>query len=177
MTAATTTCASAQQQDKQARRLESVTWHPVDHKLTWTVSKGVLNKSGKFEESEKSNYEIDMDAATMAFEGKERRFSKAEAVSVHQLMDMVAKYAAESTVWWIAGKGEPVDEDGKQKLKQRDHEEPSYRPERPRKSDPSDTKVIRIRLAQADSSEELKNLTQLFAVSPEPVLESELIHQ
>ena len=95
---------------KTALRLEAVTWNPLDHKLTWTVAKGNVNADGKFESVEKSSYEINMDAATMRVAGKDRRFERAEAVSVHALMDLVAKYAAESTVWWEAGKGQPVDE-------------------------------------------------------------------
>ena len=52
-----------------------------------------------------------MDSATMSFNGNGRRFSKTEAANVHQLMNLVAKYAAESTFWWEAGQGEPVDKD------------------------------------------------------------------
>ena len=95
---------------KTALRLEAVTWNPVDHKLTWTVAKGNVDSNGKFQSTEKASYEINMDAATMRVAGKDRRFDRAEAVSVHALMDLVAKYAAESTVWWEAGKGQPVNE-------------------------------------------------------------------
>ena len=101
-------------QDKPVRRLEGVTWSPADHKLTWTVASGKMT-DGKFEARERFTYEIDMDAAVMTNSGQDRRFSKQEAVRVHALMDMVAKYAAESTIWWDAGEGEPVD--GKSKGK------------------------------------------------------------
>ena len=95
-------------QDKPVRRLEGVTWNPAEHKLTWTVASGKMAE-GKFEARERFTYEIDMDAAVMTTNGQDRRFSKQEAVRVHALMDMVAKYAAESTIWWDAGEGEPVD--------------------------------------------------------------------
>ena len=99
-------------EEKPARRLEGVTWNPAEHKLTWTVATGKMTE-GKFEARERFTYQIDMDAAVMTTNGQDRRFSKQEAVRVHALMDMVAKYAAESTIWWDAGEGEPVS--GKEK--------------------------------------------------------------
>lgn len=131
--------------NKTARRVESITWNPVDHKLVWTVSKGTVNSMGKFQASDQSTYEIDMDAALMTLSGEDRRFSKSEAVSVHALMDVVAKYAAESTVWWDAGNGEPLKEGEKDKIK-RDHENAPSRPLPRRSPEPPPTKIIRIAL-------------------------------
>ena len=145
--------ASAQQdqaKSKQARRLETVTWSPADHKLTWTVVDGSLS-DGKFEPGKKLSFEINMDAATMHASGEDRRFSKQEAVSVHRLMDLVAKYAAESTLWWEAGEGERLDGGDASKVdrkdKERRNERPQYLPERPnRKEDSRDGKIIKISL-------------------------------
>ena len=137
------------QNEKQTRRLESVTWNPSAHKLSWTVAQGKV-ENGKFVEKEKFNYEIDMDAATMSAEGQDRRFSKQEAVSVHALMDLVAKYAAESTLWWDAGQGEPLDEDAKSKAR-RDNQERrgrDYLPDSPRRPDPRSGKTVRISFEQ-----------------------------
>src|SRR5437868_3956963 len=101
------------QDDKPARRVESVTWNAIDHKLTWLISQGSVNGSGKFQANDVATYVIDMDEATMTFKGEGRRFSRSEAVSVRSLMDLVAKYAAESTLWWDAGEGEPIDRNHK----------------------------------------------------------------
>lgn len=140
--------AGAQQDEtktRQARRLESVTWSPADHKLTWTVVDGSL-KNGKFEPGKKFSFEINMDAATMHASGEDRRFSKQEAASVHRLMDLVAKYAAESTLWWEAGEGERMDGSDPSKIDRKGNDRrPEYLPERPnRRENPRDRKVIKI---------------------------------
>lgn len=138
--------ASSGAQDKPARRLESVTWNPTNHKLTWTIAQGSL-ENGKFVEKSKATYEIDMDEATMTANGEGRRFSKSEAVSVHALMDLVAKYAAESTLWWDAGQGEPIDKDNRSKVKRSTPEkrgDPELLPEFPKRREPEAPKTIRI---------------------------------
>jgi hypothetical protein len=136
----------AAQQEKPMRRLESVTWNPIEHKLTWTVSQGSMKGKGNFVESEKFNYEIDMDAATMSTSGEDRRFSKSEAASVHALMDLVAKYAAESTVWWDAGEGQRIPKDSKPKIdgERPRHDSPTIEPRRPRRRDSQSPKIIQI---------------------------------
>ena len=98
--------------ERKPRRLESVTWSPVDHKLVWVVSNGELDAAGKYKAQGEHSYRIEMDAAIMMFNGERRRFSADEATSVRKLMDLVAKYAAESTVWWDQGQGQRVDRDG-----------------------------------------------------------------
>lgn len=137
---------AAGQADKPMRRLEAVTWNPIDHKLSWTVSQGSKTGKGSFVESEKFTYEIDMDAATMSTSGEDRRFSKSEAASVHALMDLVAKYAAESTIWWDAGEGERLPKDGKPKIdgERPRHESPTFQPRRPRQRDSQSPKIIQI---------------------------------
>ena len=134
---------AAAQEDRPARRVEAITWSPVEHKLTWSVSEGVVGENGKFESKSKTSYEIDMDAATMTLKEEDRRFSKAEAVNVHALMDLVAKYAAESTVWWEAGKGEPVDKSDKSKVKRDDVHRKRGTPKLD-DSEPRRSKMIRI---------------------------------
>jgi hypothetical protein len=95
------------------RRLESVTWNSVKHELTWVISKGEKKQGASYKALGSTNYEINMDDATMSFSGESRRFSKEEAANVHVLMDLIAKYAVDSTVWWDDGQGEPVNGDGK----------------------------------------------------------------
>jgi hypothetical protein len=114
------TAVATAQENKATRRLETVTWNPVEHRLTWIVVEGTVAPGGKFEGAKKTTYSIRMDEALMSLEGEDRRFSKAEAVSVHRLMDMVAKYAAESTVWWESGEGEPVQKGGSKVDRRRD---------------------------------------------------------
>lgn len=93
--------------DKTPRRLESVTWNSVKHELTWVIAKG--EKQGtSFKPTASDSYAISMDNATMTFNGETRRFSKEEAANVHMLMDVISKYAVDSTVWWDDGQGEPV---------------------------------------------------------------------
>lgn len=138
--------ALAQKSERESRRLESITWNPVDHKLTWTVSLGASNQ-GKFEGAKKFTYEIKMDQAMMTVDGEDRRFSKTEAVSVHRLMDLVAKYAAESTLWWEAGEGEPIGKEGgssrvdRKKTRPRN---PELLPDRPEAEEINGRKVMRI---------------------------------
>lgn len=135
-------------QEKPARRLEGITWNPATHKLTWTVSEGGTDREGKFQAKDKISYEIDMDAATMSLNGEDRRFSKAEAVRVHALMDVLAKYAAESTVWWESGEGEPIrGGEGKTKVdsdRERFHQRDKERKIPPAPREPRDRDPVKI---------------------------------
>jgi hypothetical protein len=96
------------QDTKALRRLESVTWDSVKHELKWEISTGKREGNG-YQPHSSSRYEINMDKATMTFNGERRRFSEDEAENVRALMDFVSKYAVESTVWWENGEGDPVD--------------------------------------------------------------------
>ena len=120
----------AAQESKMVLQLESVTWNPTEHQLTWTVAKGSLDEDGKFQKSNPPvTYKIDMDAAVMTLNGEGRRFSRAEAIRMRPLMDILSRYAAESTVWWDQGEGEPLDGSGSRKLdKKRVEPEESEKP-------------------------------------------------
>lgn len=105
--------------DHLPRRLETVTWNSVKHELTWVISKG--EKAGStYKALGTQNYEISMDDATMTFSGDTRRFSKEEAANVHVLMDVISKYAVDSTVWWDEGQGEPVNGNPKKENKDKE---------------------------------------------------------
>jgi hypothetical protein len=100
-------------EDKPQRRLESVTWNPVKKELTWVVSSGVTTDAGnqggkKYQPGETRTYRIDMENATMTFNGETRKFSQQEATSVSGLMALISTYAVESTIWWEKGHGEKV---------------------------------------------------------------------
>ena len=91
-----------------SRRLESVTWNSIKHELTWVISNGDKGDGSLYRAGASENYQISLDEATMSFAGETRRFSHDEASNVHVLMDLIAKYAVDSTVWWEDGQGDPV---------------------------------------------------------------------
>jgi hypothetical protein len=96
---------------RSPRRLESVTWNSVKRELTWVISKGERDqKTGAYKPLTSETYLINMDKATMTFNGETRGFSKQEAVNVSALLDIIAKYAIESTLWWDQGHGRRVDD-------------------------------------------------------------------
>ncbi len=100
--------------DRSPRRLESVTWNSVKHELTWVISKGERDReTGAYKPLTTQTYLINIDKATMTFNGETRSFSKQEAVNVLALLDIIAKYAIESTVWWDQGHGRRTDEQEK----------------------------------------------------------------
>jgi hypothetical protein len=103
----------------ETRRLETVTWNAVSHELTWVISKGE-KVGGNFRPLSKDNYLIKLDDATMTYNGETRGFSKQEATNVHVLMDLVSKYAADSTIWWDQGQGDKLDENGNPVEKKRE---------------------------------------------------------
>jgi hypothetical protein len=115
-------------EDKTPRRLESITWNPSDHKLTWVISSGTKDSAGKYKPVKSQNYNIDMSAATMTLNGEGRRFSRDEAKSVQVLMDLVSKYAVESTVWWDQGQGTPLGKENKNETDVNDRQPRRTRP-------------------------------------------------
>jgi len=93
------------------RRLEAVTWNPVTDELTWVVSAG-SKSTGAYRPGATDTYVIHLESATMRFKDKDRRFSEDEAEKVHLLMDIISRYAVESTIWWEAGQSEKLDDKG-----------------------------------------------------------------
>jgi len=115
-------------EDKTPRRLESITWNPSDHKLTWVISSGAKDSAGKYKPVKSQIYAIDMSAATMTLNGEGRRFSRDEAKNVQVLMDLVSKYAVESTVWWDQGQGTPLGKENKNETDVNQQQPPRTRP-------------------------------------------------
>lgn len=99
-------------QRETARRLETVTWNSVTHELTWTVSTGEELNGHGYTPKLQDNYVINLDAATMTYNGESRRFSREEAANVQMIMDLISKYAVDSTLWWQQGHGVRLDKDG-----------------------------------------------------------------
>lgn len=76
-----------------------VSWDPEAQRLTWTVQAG----------RDALEYQIDRVDATMEHAGSRRRFSGEEGVRVRVVLNAIVQYAKDSTDWWEAGKGMPVD--------------------------------------------------------------------
>ncbi len=117
-TAARRTAGNAAQQgqtqpDTGTRRLESVMWNPVSHELTWVVSQGQASNGSGYLPKSQDKFLINLDNATMTFNSEVRRFSEEEAANVRMLMDLISKYAVDSTIWWQQGHGIKLDKDGK----------------------------------------------------------------
>ena len=96
---------------ESVRRLESFTWAPNSSVLTWDISTGSM-VDDSYKPKATDHYQIDLDKATMTFNGETRRFSDDEAATVQSLMRLLSQYAVESTVWFETGQGDPVDGNG-----------------------------------------------------------------
>jgi hypothetical protein len=90
------------------KKLGSVTWDPNAHKLQWTVETGSM-VNGQFVAASKNQYEISPDDAVMGAAGEQRDLDGEEAVELHQLLDVLSLYCAESVVWWDQGAGAPAE--------------------------------------------------------------------
>jgi hypothetical protein len=73
----------------------------------WTVQKGSM-QNGVFVPTAEQRYEISPDEAMMAVSEEQRGFDGHEAANLHQLLDVLSMYCAESVVWWDEGRGTPV---------------------------------------------------------------------
>jgi hypothetical protein len=106
------------------QKLGSVTWDLKNHKLAWVVQKGAM-VNGEFKPASEQRFEISPDEAVMAAAGEKRGFDETEASSLHQLLDVLSLYCAESVVWWNQGEGTPVEDGPKPATK-----EPEQKPVR-----------------------------------------------
>lgn len=93
------------------RRLESVSWNPVRAELTWLLS--VWDPTVSTERpAGQERYVIHLDKAVMEFQEQARGFDTDEAKRVRSLMDVISRYALESTVWWGRGGGSTLEDHG-----------------------------------------------------------------
>lgn len=92
-----------------SRRLSVVRYNIPDNRICWDVQVGSWTGEGsktfKLERLEEEMC-IDMSEASMTVASETRWFSKEESQRVQRLLNLLAKYAAESTVWWEQGEGE-----------------------------------------------------------------------
>lgn len=99
----------AQAQEEKPRRLEGFHYDAQTHHLGWTISQGHLDERGEYVmEVFLPDLDISLDEAVMKVGDEERRFSRGEAAGVQRLLEFLARYCTESTIWWDEGKGEPV---------------------------------------------------------------------
>lgn len=83
------------------RRLEAVTWDPLESKLIWCVSVWDLG-SDMSKPAALERYTIRVNDGVMEREGEQRPFAVPGA-DLHALMDVISTYAMRSTVWWGHG--------------------------------------------------------------------------
>lgn len=103
-----------------------VTWDVIKHVLRFEYQEGVCRvplKEGRCKSEDvfltkKILYEIDPDNATMSDMGQTpiRHFSKLEATKLHQVLDFLFNYAAESHDWHQKGEGLKPDPSVKAKV-------------------------------------------------------------
>ena len=91
----------------EMKRLSAVTWDLSTHKLVWTVEKGTV-VDGEFVPLTKVKYEVSPDEAFMAYAGEKRALGDEEAASLHQLLNVLSVYCAQSVVWWEHGQPDTV---------------------------------------------------------------------
>ena len=116
------------------RRLESVSWNPVSAELTWMLS--VWDPTISTEQpAGQERYVIHLDKAVMQFQEESRGFDTDEAKRVRSLMDLISRYALESTVWWGRGGGTPDDHNASPN--ERDRSNPKDAPDGSDDSKPS----------------------------------------
>jgi hypothetical protein len=85
------------------RRLDSITWEPLQGQLTWVISVWDLH-SNMSHPTELERYAIHVKAGTMESKGELRKFDVPED-DLHALMDIISVYVMRSTIWW-EGSGE-----------------------------------------------------------------------
>jgi len=96
------------------KKMGIVSWDPDAQKLQWTVQTGKL-VDGKFVAVSEDQYEISPNEATMRTADEKRGFDGDEAEGLHQLLDILSLYCAESVAWWDQGLGDPVPTEGQTK--------------------------------------------------------------
>jgi hypothetical protein len=93
----------------KVKRLESITWNPVEHILYWEVSEGHYDLHGQYEpEGRLDRYSIDPARAVMQHAGDGRSFMPEEGDRLHEQLDALAHYTMSSTLWWDGDNGKPV---------------------------------------------------------------------
>jgi hypothetical protein len=83
------------------RRLEAVTWDPLESKLIWCVSVWDLG-SDMSKPTGLERYTIHVNDGVIERDGVQRPFAVPGA-DLHALMDIISSYAMRSTVWWGHG--------------------------------------------------------------------------
>jgi hypothetical protein len=99
---------------EKQKQLVSVTFNLLDFKLRWDLAEGTVDDKGEFRiDKLLGQQEINPDEATMTVNGETRKFSEREASSLRRMLATLARYCAESTIWFEEGNGEPVNKPGR----------------------------------------------------------------
>jgi hypothetical protein len=132
---------------EEVKRLGSVTWDLDSHKLVWIIQQGDM-QNGEFVSHGEKRYEISPDDAMMGVSEELRGFDTNEAAMLHQLLDVLSVYCAESVVWWEDGKGAPVPASARpkttQKPKTEKPAEPESKPVKVRQPETQDKRPYRV---------------------------------
>lgn len=83
------------------RRLEAVTWDPLQAQLIWVISVWDL-ESDMSKPAELERYTIHVNDGVMEKDGERRAFAIPKD-DLNTLMDIISTYAMRSTVWWGHG--------------------------------------------------------------------------
>jgi len=124
---------------KEKKRLQSVTWDLKEHKLVWVVQKGSM-VDGEFQPTSQDRYEVSPDEAKMFFANEARGFTPEEGAALHQLLDTLSLYCAESTVWWEDGQGDRLDKPTEETAKVKPTPVEEKKKQQPAKEQPAEQK-------------------------------------
>jgi len=132
---------------EEVKRLGSVTWDLDSHKLVWIIQKGEM-QNGEFVSHGEQRYEISPDDAMMGVSEELRGFDTDEAATLHQLLDVLSLYCAESVVWWEEGKGTPAPTSVRPKATQKPKTEkpadPESKPVKVKQAEPQQKRTYRV---------------------------------
>lgn len=79
------------------RRLESLTWNPMQLELSWVVSVWDLANTEAPRDLER--YIIHMDTKQMELNGKAHSFEAADQ-NLSEVLDLISAFSMKSTAWW-----------------------------------------------------------------------------
>jgi len=91
---------------QRIKTLVGIHYNVIDGELCWDLMIGRLEGEKIIGEKLDLQSCISAEKAEMTYAGETRTFSREEASQLAKLLDVLANYAAESSVWFDAGKGD-----------------------------------------------------------------------
>lgn len=90
----------------RGKKLVGIHYRVDSHELCWDVMLGRFEDDKFVSEKLDEQPCIQFDKAEMTYGGETRGFDETEAQQALKLMEIVAKYAVDSSIWWDQGKGD-----------------------------------------------------------------------